>query len=594
MGAVITRSIVIIVLLFTALISSNAQIDQLRMAQAYEEGGDIRNAARIYLELYEKQQGQVRRTAFDGVVRTFLQMEQYQSLLTIVEKAYEEKPTASLAMLAATLCVRTGDLNKADGWWKGAIELSGNSEALNAEIGRDQRQLLLIDRAITSFLEARSLSGEPLTYARELAELYATKGQTAEAVQEVLNVHEYSGNTAATEGQLAALMTSDSAARIVGSALNGRDLKAGNRLRLWYCQHVGDWKKALELAIAIDNEERLQGNEVLRFATAARREGAYDVALAAYERLFTSSDQTALAAAYGYARTLDLQFAEQPTPDAATARGIVDQYRRIIDKYPDHPLSADAMYRSAVLLDHVLNEGDASRELLTRLINRWRGTDAALEGVLMLSTIYYASGSLTGAEDLLRSTESMDLANADLKDLIKLKRADLQLFKGSYDSATAMYTSLASRPSSIAANDAIDRLGLLILRQEDSVGVAGFVRGLDLREQRKLRDAAVVFQRSAESASDKDVADRCRLAAAQSFIDIGSDAEAEQQIEPLIARIPETYLGDRALVLAADILERSGDRDGAVAALTTLLVQYPRSILAPETRERIRRLRGDA
>ena len=129
---------------------------------------------------------------------------------------------------------------------------------------------------------------------------------------------------------------------------------------------------------------------------------------------------------------------------------------------------------------------------------------------------------------------------------------------------------------------------------EDSVGVMEFVAGLRHLRTRQLSKAARTFADAAAAARSDEIRDRCHLAAAHAYVDAGQPSDADRHLEPIIARIPETIYGDRALVLTADLLEARGDREGAIAALTTLLVQYPRSILAPDTRERIRTLRGDA
>jgi tetratricopeptide (TPR) repeat protein len=591
----IGRAFIVVTFVVISITSAAGQMDRLRMARVYEEGGDIRNAARLYIEIYDAETGQVKNAAFDGVVRTLTELGQHQSLAAIVDKEFERRPSASLAVLAARTHARSGDPAKADDWWKKAVDLGKDAEPVHAEIARDQRQLLLFDRSIESYLRARARSGQPLAYAADLADLYAVKGQTGLAVNEVLNMHSTTGNFTATQGRLAALMTNDSAKTIIKSTLEDRNVAGGDRLRLWYLEHVGDWEGALGLARKIDRQEDQRGNELLRFASQARREGAYDVALSAYSDLLKGKDQVAMAAAYGYARTLDDRLVNNKRIDKAQARSIIEQYQRIVDQHADHPLSAEAMLRMAALYDDVLGDGSSAREILVRLTNRWRGTISALEGSLQLAAIYYAARQDAAASDLLRQVANMQNNQAeDLQDRALVELADLHLFSGHLDSALAIYTQLSARPNSIAANDAIHRLGILILREEDSVGVDGYVKGLELRHRRSIVEAARSFAQAAEASKNTDMADRNRLEAALSFVEAGMTDEATRLLNAIVGKIPTTLVGDRALVLIADILEDQGDREGAITALTTLLVQYPRSIYAPTSRERIRKLRGDA
>lgn len=133
-----------------------------------------------------------------------------------------------------------------------------------------------------------------------------------------------------------------------------------------------------------------------------------------------------------------------------------------------------------------------------------------------------------------------------------------------------------------------------MLEQFDAKGVQGYIQGMSALSRRNKIEASRIFVATAQSASDSEIKDRCRISAARTLIEIGEEAAADSQLIAIIDRIPESTYGDQALVLAADVLERRKDIQGAISALTSLLVQYPRSILAPSARERIRRLRGDA
>lgn len=96
--------------LFAAVVHvpvAKGQSDRLRMAQTYENGGDLRNAARIYLELYDADP--TREAAFQGIVRTLTGLKQPESLLPIVVKEAERDPSTRKLLLAAQLSAQLGD-----------------------------------------------------------------------------------------------------------------------------------------------------------------------------------------------------------------------------------------------------------------------------------------------------------------------------------------------------------------------------------------------------------------------------------------------------------------------------------------------------
>jgi outer membrane protein assembly factor BamD (BamD/ComL family) len=173
-------------------------------------------------------------------------------------------------------------------------------------------------------------------------------------------------------------------------------------------------------------------------------------------------------------------------------------------------------------------------------------------------------------------------------------RGDLAAWRGVIDSAQAFYAKVAAVPGSTAANDALDRLLILQLADQDSAAVATMRQADKLAATGKTSAAAETYRAAASTARDGELRDRCNLSAAEQFMTIGQDTTAMTLLDAIIADVPETIFGDRALFRKAELALRRKDVSSAVDALTILLVQYPRSIFVPDARERIRALRGDS
>lgn len=585
-------------LLFAAVVHvpvAKGQTDRLRMAQTYENGGDLRNAARIYLELYDADP--TREAAFQGIVRTLTGLKQPESLLPIVAKEAERDPSSRKLLLAAQLSAQLGKRQEAMTWWKRAVDSEADSESINALVARSQMDARMFGESAASYAKARERSDDPLSYARELSVCWGALGDIEKATIEALNEHRSTPDVSMTEARLAALMTLDSTQQQVGKVLlNADGLPQRDRLVAWYYRSIGDWASAYRITRKVDEDERQRGNEILRFADAARREGAYDIALEAYDDLVkTGQKQIALVASFGLVRTLDQRVSSQARIDTAEAASIIKRYRDVITSNPDHPLTADAMYRAAVLCDDILHDHDQARQLLTGLTNRWNGTSAAARGALLLADLYVAAGRTDAADDILQTLITNERQpEQDVRDLALLRRADLRLFSGDQKSAQTAYLEIIKHPESIAANDALDRLALLTLAIDDSVAVSKYFEGTNAQIRRDRRAAVTAFHAAAQAATDPEVKDRCLLQAAQSLFELGETEQAQRTLETVVERVPDALFGDRALLLLADCYERLGRKTDAIETLTTLLVQYPRSILAPTSRDRIRRLRGDA
>jgi tetratricopeptide (TPR) repeat protein len=214
---------------------------------------------------------------------------------------------------------------------------------------------------------------------------------------------------------------------------------------------------------------------------------------------------------------------------------------------------------------------------------------------MRLADIYLAQGADSAARAQLLLVQDMRGGVASEKlDVARLKLADMELWSGNVDSASAQYSMIAADPSSIAANDAIDRLLLLQLQQDDSTGVSAIIKAEQYFQRRQFAKAIDVLATQLASTKDQDLKDRGTFLAARSCIVMGDTLKAEPFLLAILQRIPESIYGDKALWLLASVSEFKTDIKSAMQYLESLLMNYPRSILIPDTRERIRKLRGDA
>ena len=79
----ISISLVFVSLSFGAVAQKSTERDRLRMAQTHERTGDLRNAARLYQELFASTPSSD--PYFQGVVRTLGGLQQFEALMPLVE-----------------------------------------------------------------------------------------------------------------------------------------------------------------------------------------------------------------------------------------------------------------------------------------------------------------------------------------------------------------------------------------------------------------------------------------------------------------------------------------------------------------------------
>ena len=148
--------------------------DKFKLGQAYEQSGDYRNAARVYQELYAANPASDQ--YFQGVVRALSSLQQFSSVLPIVQERLLKYPTLELHALEGQLLWRTGKKADADKAWKAALDMSENNESAYEYIARTQTALRLTDKAIATLLLGRERIDRPTVFADELSQLYAAIG----------------------------------------------------------------------------------------------------------------------------------------------------------------------------------------------------------------------------------------------------------------------------------------------------------------------------------------------------------------------------------------------------------------------------------
>jgi tetratricopeptide (TPR) repeat protein len=466
-------------------------------------------------------------------------------------------------------------------------------------IGQEQMQIGLNAQALASYRAARALNGGSTSYGEEIARLLAVTGDVTGAARETVAMFTADGDLVQVQRRLSVLLATDAGASAIATQLNELPDTYLDVLRLkqWFYRQTKAWRKALDVTEKLDAQGRVRGQELLLFADGARNDEQYDVAVDAYGIVLreVTDERYRMSAAYGAARALDqkLRTARSIGPDEA--RILVARYDDIITRYGQHPIAAEALYHAAVLEDDVLGERDAARDRLLRVMNAWRGTTTWTDAALRLADMHLAAGRDPDAVSILRSVMvGPQSIVGDRRDLAALRLGDLHLWAGNIDSARSYYAPLASTPSSMAANDAIDRLLLIDLAQDDSATVIAIASAEGLFARRSYGAAGRAFAAAAAAARDNELRDRALFRGATAFVRAADDSSAGPLLQSLVSSVPESIYGDRALFLVAEILQRRGDRKGALQALDAILVNYPRSILVPVARDRIRVLRGDA
>jgi tetratricopeptide (TPR) repeat protein len=613
--------------LFLAAPHLSAQTDgeqrKLRLAESYEQSGDVRSAGRIYQELYDANK---RLPAyFDGVVRTLLALNQTAALLPLVDEqlqlltpnpALPLRPT-ELLTLKGDLLWRTGKTSQAEEAWKQAVRQAPAQQQAFALIARSEAQNRAFDLAIQTLLEARSRLSAPTLFSEDLSQLYGAVGNYTAGAQETMTFLRQSNNLNVAQGRIAAYLVNQKGIQQSRDVLQAAAAADQNnftvqRVYAWFLRETKDYNRALGVTEHIDNMLNAQGREILMFAEKARQERFYDAALKAYGMVIDKGKRSsnALSAFYGYARTMESRLQEaQDAKDANDStkaisqqdlNTIVERYRSLIADFPNTQYAAEAQYRIARLMLDNLNRPDQAEIEFTRLVGLYTLFPIAARGSVDLGNLYVQQNRLDKAAVTYRTTIQTFARQRAEADEAAFHLAELEYFAGELDSAQEHFSRLASNSNADIANDALERLALLDTRRtpEGASALAALAKA-ELLERRQDWNAAIEAYTAlatgvVATAPHSVIGEQGLLRAGKILMMQKRYTDAEKRFTDLLVQFPEGVNGDYAMMYHADALAREGRKDEAIQMYSQVLARFPRSTLLQEVRLKIRKLRGDA
>ncbi|MFN9776409.1 MAG: tetratricopeptide repeat protein [Candidatus Kapaibacterium sp.] len=582
----------VVVLFVAATVPLSAQGGRAAVALSYEQSGDYRSAARLWQSLYDEDPKS--EEYFGGVCRTLKALDNMQSLKDIVEKRLLTIRSVSTLTVYGQLQWNSGKEDDADKAWSEALKKSAVTERSFLEMAKAQIEVRAVAKAIETLERGRTALRKPEVFADDLAKLYATNGNITRSLEQVLLVFDRSSQLQYAQGRISALMTDDSAARIVQSLMKkeydsrGSENIAFARLYEWFLRESKKPDEACAIVEDIDKRLNARGRELVNFAETMRADGNYETAMRAFSAVMAmgKSSDVAQYAAFGFAACSESQSGDNASPERSAE--VVKLYRTIIRDYPRSSSAADAHLRIGSILER---SGAASEEVKKEyrtVVRSYEAFPQAAIAMLALAKVSMADDSLDAAMNLLGEALSMRGATQELMDEVQFQRGEILFFKGYMDSALSVYTTLAEQPESNFANDAIERMSIIRQCADDSLMLWNFAQAGRLRNRRRIDESLKLYDEIMLQRRNPDIAELACIKAAELCMGERRYAPARAYCEKLSTQWPESIYLDRAMVLSARSFRAEGNKAESKAQYEELLRSFPRSIFTQEARAALR------
>jgi tetratricopeptide (TPR) repeat protein len=589
----------------------SSQVARYTLAETYLRAGQFDRAIRLLEDLYADSPDTY--VFFDKLLEAYESVKQYDDAIGLVDDRMANSPrTERLRVEKARLQYLKGDEQGALDTWHAVLE-GATSSSRYRMVYASMIDVRLFDEAARVLEAGRTAVDDPALYRTELAYLYSLNGRHQRAASE------YTALLAETPNKLSFVRNRlsrfvdqegalDSTITVLEEAVHKEPLNRAYRELLgWlYLEHE-DYAKAFDAYRAIDRLEQEQGRVLFYFARQAADAGAFDVASKAYDEILRRYPEAPVVpeARLGLGemhqrwadatseRPRDADGNRQPAPhyDAALAA-----YRTFLQEHPSHPRYPEVLRRIGSLQQDVFHELGAAEATLQEVIDRYGDSEAAQEARYDLGRIALLRGNLDAA-NLMFSRLVEELRLGELAERARYEMALVHFYRGEFETAQTLATAIDENTSTDVANDAIALKVLLTTNKgPDSLNTPlQLYAEAALTQRQRQPDTAVHLADSLLSQYGRHpLADETRYLRAEALRQAGRIEDALSAFQELPLIHPQSPYADRSLFHAASLQANTlGTVDDAIETYTTLLTDYPGSLLVPDAREAIRRLRGD-
>lgn len=595
---VLLYRLVLLLAVTSSLYAQPALESQYKMAESYEKSGDMKNAARIYQEIYRA--NPKNSLYFAGLARTMKANNQFSALLPYVEEQLGINKNPGIYILYGEVLWKLGKTKEAGSAWDAAVESSPNTEDVYDELSNIQINMMLFDKAVATLLRGRQTIGNSMAFTDKLSQLYTATGNYKDGTNEVLAAFEANKNLQGVQGKISALMFSDESKKYISEILDNRSSSARDigykKIYAWFLSAMGQYAKALEKYTEIDETTKNGGYEVYLYAQSLRNDGVFDYALKAYEYVLGLGKSSSIfqQALFGFARTLDDKFSRDTSVNIGELKKVTEMYDDIISEFPNSNIAWDCLIRKSELYFRYLGKQEEAAEILLKMATEVKGANQKAEALNILGDVYISMNKLSDAYSAFNevAVKYGRTGAPEVREKALYRLSEIDYFRGNIDSALSGFKALSVISTSAYSNDALNKIIVI----EDNIkfmDALGLYASAELKErQDKAAEAIDLYIEASKKAAGETLAEKCLIRSAELYFRQKNYDKATALANELIQNYKNTIYGDYAMLLIADSYYEQGKGEEAQQQYTELLKKFPRSIYLEKARERIRKLRG--
>jgi tetratricopeptide (TPR) repeat protein len=585
-----------------------------RLAQAFEQQGDLERALELYRDLYARDPGNF--PYFDAVRRTYVQLKKYDEAIAVSRQRLRSLPfDFSLQANIGSLYSMSGREAQADSAWNQILTAANRNQLYFRTVAAEQTNQRLFDKAIATHQRGRREIGDPYIFANELGYLYGFMMDYENAAKEyLLMLRQNEQQFEYIQSRLAAFVNKNDGLRAISSVVAGEVVRRQTvpllRLQMWLFMEEKRFADAFDVAQTIERLLNSGGVEIFQFAERLTREKEFAVASRAY-RLALSKNlpfQNIPAAKFGFARCIEEMslrgdtIATRTAPASSTVSetqqgfsAVIELYSALAREFPFTGIAANALYRIGMIRYRQMADLDGALQIFDSVLTVSPAGPMIATVLSTIGEIYILRNKLDEADKKFLVISTTSHSTPEQKDIALFRRAEIQFFKHRFDSALTL---LAPLTQNLKADETNDALLLRFFMTENMLqfndALKSYARAELLTRRNRLSEAVAELTALVDLYPNAPLADEAMMAVASNLTQLQRYREALAIYNKLFEEYPVSSEKEKAYFRIGELYQfHMDDKNKAIEAYNVILEKYPFSLFSDEVRKRIRLLRGD-
>ena len=607
------KKIIPIVLFAFTIFAQQSSLDQnqFMLAESYEQKGDLNKAVEIISTLNKRDPANIQ--YFNKLNSLYLQLKKYdESVLLINERIAITPQDISLYGMLGSTYYTAGDRTKAYEIWDNAAEKFKTNQMTFRIIANYAIEKRDFEKAIELLNHGKELSKDPYLFSYDLGELYNITMRYREAAEEYCTlIKSNPSQYAQIESKILSYSSKPSALDEtieVVSKYKSDNVSFGYLLARLLIEKK-NYSEAFDLYKQIDKKQGSKGAELYSFAEYVFREGEYLTASEVFKFLIDNypDQQNIQLIKLGFAKTQEALLLERykkqniewktfyinAKVEEKEINSVIEAYKEIIKAYQYSDVAVEADLRIGSLLFYLLNDIAGAQDYLKIIARDYPASKFASLALTELGDISTLQANLKDAENYYNTVEKLTRANNEDKSYAKYQLARIYSFKGDFEAARKILTTVLGNLRDNIANDAIEFSILLNTAKNDSSNLTLYCNAEFLAEQKKFSEAKGLYLQLSKNPQAFVFNSIAKLRVAEMMIADNDYNNAISDLKLIVDEGEKNIYADKALYLQGQIYHYGlNDSAKAIEAYEDLLAKFPKSLYQDEARQNIIELKN--